>query len=207
MGRRTVRDVMTTAVVSAYEAATFKDIAAMMTKRGFSALPVVGDGHRVIGVVSEADLHTRTEHEDRIRRGHRQGVRTPPTAGDLMSAPPITIGPDASIVEAARRMHRHGVKRLPVVAEHGYLVGIVSRHDLLRVFTRGDDEVQAEIQAEIGRLLETEEETVSVAVEKGVVTLTGHVVQQRLVPAVVRLAAATDGVVEVIDRLTVTAPA
>ncbi|HEY7487155.1 MAG TPA: CBS domain-containing protein [Streptosporangiaceae bacterium] len=205
---------MTTAVVSAYEAATFKDIAQMMTERGFSALPVVGDGHRVIGVVSEADLLVTAEHEDdgwgwlaRIGRGGRSRVRAHAlTAGELMSAPPITVGPDASVAEAARVMHRHGVKRLPVVDEHGYLLGIVSRRDLLKVFTRGDDEIRAEICEEVvGHLLGGDAETVAVEVDKGVVTLTGRVAEQRLIPAAVRVAAATDGVVEVIDRLTVPA--
>jgi CBS domain-containing protein len=226
MARRTVRDVMTTAVVSAYEAATFKDIAKMMTERGLSALPVVGEGHRVIGVVSEADLLARAEHADRglgrltplarptrlalLARG-RRGRRTRAsahalTAGELMSAPPITVAPDASIADAARIMHTQGVKRLPVADEHGYLLGIVSRRDLLRVFTRADDEIRSEIDAEVvGRLLRASRETVSVDVTNGVVTLTGEVRRQDLIPPAVRRAAATDGVVDVVDRLTVPA--
>ncbi|HEX6470258.1 MAG TPA: CBS domain-containing protein [Streptosporangiaceae bacterium] len=229
MARRTVRDVMTTAVVSAYEAATFKDIAKMMTERGLSALPVVGDGHRVIGVVSEADLLARAERPDRglgrlgplarpmrlalLARGGRgrRGRRTRTaahalTAGDLMSAPPITVGPDAGIAEAARIMHVQGVKRLPVADERGYLLGIVSRRDLLRVFTRTDDEIRSEIDTEVVYgLLRADRETVSVDVTNGIVTLTGEVGRQSLIPQAVRRAAATDGVVDVVDRLTVPA--
>jgi CBS domain-containing protein len=97
-----------------------------------------------------------------------------------MSTPPITVGPDASIEEAARILHRHEVKRLPVVDERGFLLGIVSRRDLLRVFTRGDEEIRAEIYDEIvGRFLPSSPETISVEVEKGVVRLTGPVAEPR----------------------------
>jgi CBS-domain-containing membrane protein len=204
MERRTVRDVMTKAVVSAYEGATFKDIVKIMTDRGLSALPVVGEGHRVIGLVSEADLLATAEHLDRGSQSRDHAL----TAGRLMSVPPITIGPGATVTEAARTLYRCGVKRLPVVDERGYLLGIVSRRDLLRVFTRRDDEIRAEVYEDIGAgLLRTDRETISVRVEKGVVTLTGRVTEQRMIPTAVRLAAAIDGVVDVIDRLTVPAGA
>ena len=55
-----------------------------------------------------------------------------------MTAPAITIGPDATIPAAARLMNTHHVRRLPVVDEDRKLVGIVSRRDLLSVFLRPD---------------------------------------------------------------------
>src|SRR3546814_7241269 len=55
----------------------------------------------------------------------------------LMTAPAITIGPDATLGEAARLMHRHAVKRLPVVdPADGTILGIVSRTDLLKEIGR-----------------------------------------------------------------------
>ncbi len=198
MGRYTVRDVMTKAVVTAYKGASFKDLAKVMTDRGLSALPVVGEGHRVIGVVSAADLLAAATEED--RGGGRRGALT---AGQLMSAPPITIGPDASIADAARTLYRHGVRRLPVVDDRAFLIGIVSRRDLVRVFTRGDDEIRADVREEIvDRLLRAGPETISVRVDQGVVTLIGHVAEPRLMSIAVRRTAAIDGVVAVIDRLT-----
>lgn len=52
--------------------------------------------------------------------------------GDIMTpAPLITIGPNASVKEAAELMIKHGIRRLPVV-EDGALVGIITSKDLLR---------------------------------------------------------------------------
>jgi CBS-domain-containing membrane protein len=55
-----------------------------------------------------------------------------------MTTEVVTVGADATVAEAARLMDRNAVKRLPVVSEDGVLVGIVSRSDLLRPFTRPD---------------------------------------------------------------------
>ncbi|MGI8335806.1 CBS domain-containing protein [Actinomadura scrupuli] len=214
MRRRTVRDVMTTAVVSAYEDADFKDIVTMMAKRGISALPVIGDEHRVIGVVSEADLLAKEEHKqdddrrrllesrhDRLSRAKAQGS----TAGEIMSAPAITVRPGTTVVEAARMLDRHRVKRLPVVDEQMRLVGIVSRRDLLRVFIRPDKEIRKEIVEEVFKRLlwiDPEADGLTVTVDKGVVTLTGELEVDSLIPLAIRMTAATDGVVDVIGRLT-----
>ena len=61
-----------------------------------------------------------------------------------MGSPAVTIGPDESVVAAARRMHDRRVKRLPVVNKAGRLVGIVSRVEVLSVFDRPDDEIRDE---------------------------------------------------------------
>lgn len=57
-------------------------------------------------------------------------------AGDLMTAHAVTIGPDESVVAAARLMERRKIKRLPVTGPDARLEGIVSRCDLVRVFLR-----------------------------------------------------------------------
>jgi CBS-domain-containing membrane protein len=68
------------------------------------------------------------------------------TAGELMTSPAITIGPEATVPAAARLMSIHHVRRLPVVDPPGRLVGIVSRRDLLSVFLRPDEEIAADIR-------------------------------------------------------------
>jgi CBS domain-containing protein len=119
-----------------------------------------------------------------------------------MSTPAITIEKRTSVVRAAREMDRHHIKRLPVVDEVGRLVGIVSRRDLLKIFLRSDDEIRAEIETEV-----LEESLcialgiVSVKVADGLVTLEGRVQRKTLIPVVVRLARAVDGVIDVVDRL------
>jgi len=66
-------------------------------------------------------------------------------ARDLMTAPPVTVGPQASVADAARLMHERRVKRLPVVDLEGRIVGIVSRMDLLAEFLRDDGDIKAEV--------------------------------------------------------------
>ena len=67
------------------------------------------------------------------------------TAGDLMTHPAVTVRPEDTVEHAARLMYTLQVKRLPVVDAGGFLVGIVSRADLLTVFDRSDEEIHAEI--------------------------------------------------------------
>lgn len=207
MRRRTVNDVMTKAVVSAYRGASFKDIVQLMIKRGITAMPVIDEGHRVAGVVSESDLLAKQEFKDGGKR-RRFGVRRDRvsrakaralTADELMTTPAITVHPEVTIVEAARLLDRHRIKRLPVTDDANRLIGIVSRRDLLSVFTRTDEEIRDEIRHDVFALVDPT--MVSVYVDRGVVTLTGAIRQRDLIPLVVRLAAATDGVISVIDQL------
>lgn len=207
MRRQTVNDVMTRAVVSAYRGASFKDIVQVMIKRGITAMPVIDEGHRVAGVISESDLLAKQQRKRGGkwrwfggRRDRSWAKAEALTAEDLMTTPAITIRPEATIVEAARLLDRHRIKRLPVTDEDNRLIGIVSRRDLLSVFTRTDEEIRDEVRHEVFALADPT--AVSVNVSHGVVTLTGTIRQKELIPVVVRLAAATDGVVSVVDELT-----
>jgi CBS-domain-containing membrane protein len=206
MRRRTVNDVMTRGVVSAYRGACFKDIVQVMIKRGITAMPVIDEGHRVVGVVSQSDLLAKQAHKNggkRRRFGRRRdrswAKAQALTAEDLMTTPAITVRPEATIVEAARSLEAHRIKRMPVTDDEDRLVGIVSRRDLLSVFTRTDEEIRDEVRHEVFALADPTE--VSVHVRHGVVTLSGTMRQRELIPIVVRLAGATDGVVGVINEL------
>ena len=115
----------------------------MLAAHGLSALPVVDGRGRVLGVVSEADLLG-----DR-RRPLADGEAAA-TAGAVMTSPAVTVDPQATVAEAARRMQAAGVKWLPVVAGSGRLVGIVSRADLLWPLTRPDEEIRWAIEDLLG---------------------------------------------------------
>jgi CBS domain-containing protein len=151
----TVKDVMTTHVVSVARDASFRIMAAALREHRVSAFPVLDDDGEVIGVVSEADMLVKEALDSEpegmpgmigglLRRREHAKARGI-TAGDLMTSPPVTIAPDDTIERAARLMYVLQVKRLPVVDAGGCLVGIVSRADLLSVFDRGDEEIHAEI--------------------------------------------------------------
>jgi CBS domain-containing protein len=119
------------------------------------------------------------------------------TAAELMTSPAVTVRADATLVQAARQMAHHHVKRLPVVDQLGLLVGIVSRGDLLKVFLRPDAEMAEEVRREVVAYLFFGDDApgIVVKVQGGVVTLTGRVPDTVLVPA--RLARAVEGVVDV----------
>ncbi|MFC8584154.1 CBS domain-containing protein [Streptomyces sp. NPDC057217] len=108
---RTVADVMTGRVVAVRPGAEFRRIVAAMERWGVSVVPVVEDGGRVVGVVSEADLLLKEEFHDHRLGLLEQARRLDATAkagslraGELMTSPPVTIGPEASLPRAARLM-------------------------------------------------------------------------------------------------------
>jgi len=209
--RRRVKEVMTTNVATVGEHAPFKQIVRILAERRVSALPVLDAAGRVVGVVSQADLLHKEEFpggpDDRWRIEHRRrrtarAKAAGDTAAELMTAPAVTVGPEASVAEAAKLLERHGIKRLPVVNEAGRLVGIASRADLLKVFLRSDEDIRREIREDV--LLHTmwvDPSTFTVDVRDGVVTLAGPLEFRSLIPIAVRLVHGVDGVVDVVDRL------
>jgi len=173
-----------------------------------SALPVVDDAGRVIGVVSEADLLAKEVLADPgvvAELLRRQDVRKAEglTAGDLMTRPAVTATPGDPVEQAARMMHFMRVKRLPVVNSGGQLVGIVSRSDVLAVFDRPDEDIRKDI---VDTMLLHEflidSRLFKVTVESGVVTMEGCPETAALGHALVRKARHVPGVVAVRDRLT-----
>jgi CBS-domain-containing membrane protein len=208
--RRTVENVMTRDVVCAQEDTPYKELVELLATRRVSAVPVVDDRRHVLGVVSEADLLLKQEQPPRplarvlsARRRRRERAKAKATvAAELMSQPAITIGTQATLTEAARRLHAEGIKRLPVIDAVGRLVGIVSRVDLLKMFLRSDEELHQEIVEDVifGDLFMAPNRF-DVHVLDGVVVLQGSCERRSLIPTVVRAVAAVEGVVRVENRL------
>jgi CBS domain-containing protein len=206
-----VKDLMTTRVVTVGPAAPFKEIVARLAEHRVSAVPVVDDAGLVLGVVSEADLLLKEEHPDpdadlpliwtkRRRLEHDKAAGS--TARDLMTVAPVSISPDATVAEAARRMHTAKIKRLPVIGEGGRLLGIISRGDLLKVFNRPDQDIRREILDEVvvGEF-SMDPDRFFVQVHEGVVVLEGRVERRSILPLLVRAVRGVEGVVQVEDRL------
>ena len=212
-----VMDVMTRNVVAVHTNASFKEIAATLRDRRVSAFPVLDDAGTVIGVVSEADLIAKEALEAGYETHpgplsgllHRHDLEKArgATAGELMSRPPVTVRPDELVSHAAHLMHDRRVKRLPVVNADGKLVGIISRTDVLSVFSRPDQDIRREITQEIilGRFL-TDPATFAVTVKDGIVTLEGSPETAPLGRDIVAAARHLEGVVAVRDRLSYPAP-
>src|SRR5215469_1797692 len=207
----TVKDVMTTEVIWVEQDTPFTAIAAALRQYRISAFPVLNEAGQVIGVVSESDLLTKmalgngADHMPGMITGilrHKQlekarGV----TAGDLMTAPPVTVSPDDTVEHAARLMYLRGVKRLPVVDAANHLAGIVSRADVLAVYGRPDAEIGEDIRTSV---LSTEGAAnpgaFDVAVTEGVATLTGRPQTREQGHDIVFRVRHVQGVVAVRDR-------
>jgi CBS domain-containing protein len=212
-----VKDVMSTHVIAVRKGASFKEIAERLREHRVSAFPVADDDGKVIGVVSEADLLTK-EALDGGRAGmpgmisgilHRREQERAAglTAGDLMTHPPVTVGPDEPVEHAARLMYTRRVKRLPVTDAASCLVGIISRADVLAVYSRPDEEIRKGICDEmiLDKLL-TDPARYTVTVQDGVVTLEGKPETASLGHDLASHARHVQGVVAVRDRLSYPPP-
>jgi predicted transcriptional regulator len=114
-----------------------------------------------------------------------------------MSAPAVTIAPDRPVSEAAWFMVQREVNRLPVVRD-GNLVGIISRADLIRTFTRSDAEILADLQKDLGgRNLWQAPDEVELTVDGGRVRLAGRVETEGAAEVVEAFAWRVPGVVSV----------
>ena len=209
MRHRTVADLMTRSVVRARRDMPFKEIVKLLADNDITAVPVVDELERPVGVVSEADLLRKTStqadtsgrmplpHPEAWERAKAEGV----SAEELMSAPAVCARPEWTVVEAARRMADHNVKRLPVVDEADRLLGIVSRGDLLRIFLRRDDAIHDEITRDVLHETLGLASEVTAQVHRGQVTLGGSVESKSLIPLIERLCRGVDGVVSVSEHI------
>ncbi len=204
-----VRDVMTTDVATVAPDTDLRDVAALLVRKRISGVPVV-EGERVIGVVSERDILFKERPSDGLHRGVLRWLMDEGdlmlkvdarTALSAMTAPAVTIGPARSVADAAALMLDEGVSRLPVV-DGGRLVGIVTRHDLVRAFARADEEIWQEIESDpLIRSYWRRPGVYDINVAGGRVTLTGKVDSQEHARAMEAFVDRVPGVVAVTSRL------
>ena len=205
---RTVGDAMTRQVLTVHPDTPFKQIAETLVGQGIDAVPVVDEDGTVLGVVSGSDL---TCHEEtgptltqllthgRTTMLHARKARAR-TARELMSSPVRSIDPGAGVCDALARMNRSGVGRL-VVLEGGRLVGILARSDLLRVYTRSDQDLQADAELAVREAVGPAGSGIRVLVADGVVHLRGEVERATTACAAAGAAESVPGVVDVEDDL------
>jgi len=149
----TVADIMDTDTPSVTPEDTVEAVLRVMRENELPGVPVVNSGGRCVGIITEADLVMTGEDADLHlphyfelfggfvfleSLGHfeeRLRKATAALARDLMTEDPVTIEPSVTVADAARRISRSKHNRLPVV-EHGRLVGVVTRVDVLEALTR-----------------------------------------------------------------------
>lgn len=129
----TVADVMSRDVVTVLPGASLGDAAEMMAGFGISGLPVVDDDGRLAGVLTETDLVRLRSAAPPWRRWHTILVR------DVMTSPPVVIGPSAPVGEAARIMADRRIHRLFVVDLDDIPIGVLSESDVVAEIADMDD--------------------------------------------------------------------
>ena len=211
----TVRDVMTTGVVTFRPEAPLHDVASQLIQARISGAPVVAADGTLLGVVSEADILIKEQGREAIPhrrlarvRGESAATRADlvkaaaTNAGEAMTAPAITIRAGATIAEAARVMTQRHINRLPVV-DHGKLVGIVTRADLVRTFVRTDAELVEIIREEVlWRSMWVNPVGFDIRVEGGHVRIRGNVDRRSTADLIASVTAMVPGVIDVRSDIT-----
>src|SRR6266498_661390 len=156
--KHTIESVMTAEVVTARPSTPFRELVDLLQCNRVSALPVVDQDGKLVGVVSEADLLIKEGYPhggddagviDALRHRERFGKAAGICALDVMTRQVVSVPPGTEVATTARLMIQLGIKRLPVVDDQDKLVGIVTRSDLLKVFLRPDQALAWEVAHEI----------------------------------------------------------
>ncbi len=207
-----VAKVMTKKVVSVTPTTSLKHVAQLLLTKRISGVPVVDDDGTVLGVVSETDIlmkeRERNGHTPLLERlfepeGGDERKHDARDAADAMTSPAITIRPRRSVSEAAAVMLERCVNRLPVVDQHGKLLGIVTRADLVRAFIRSDEDIEKEICDDvILKTLWNSPDRFHVDVNAGEVTIDGEVSDAESADLLTRFVERVPGVVGVRSRIT-----
>lgn len=123
------RSVMRWPVAAVETVASLNEVAECLAADEVGALCVV-EGGALAGIVSERDVVTH------LAAG---GDPAHLTAGEVMSSDLLTLGPDATLLEAARMMQEGQVRHLPVLA-NGQLAGMVSMRDVFAALLDAPDQ-------------------------------------------------------------------
>lgn len=219
--------IMSRNVITATPAKPVREIAALMTEKRISGIPVVSADGKVVGIVSESDLLRRSEigteptrkwwlnffsDPDALARQYTKthGLR----AEDVMTRPVISVSEDADLSEIASTLERQKIKRLPVLRD-GKLVGIISRADLVRALSQAaeaerppvDDEVLEKVLLEKMRAQDWLDGTfINLAVRNGVVELNGAIASAEQRRALRVLIEEMDGIHRINDQLVIGMP-
>ncbi|MHB8643380.1 MAG: CBS domain-containing protein [Gaiellaceae bacterium] len=207
-----VAKIMSRDVTTVTPATSLKDVASLLVAKGISGAPVVDEDGTVLGVISETDILVKERmRESRgallidvlLEVGSDTSKHDARVAGDAMTRPAITIRPGRPVAEAAGLMLDRAVNRLPVVDDHGRLLGIVTRADLVRAFARSDEEIAHEIRDDvILRTLWNTPDRFQIDVVAGEVTIEGEVSDAKSAELLTRFVERVPGVVAVRSHIT-----
>ena len=118
-----VSDVMKKNVIVIPAGAPVVEAARLMKKNNIGSVIVI-KGSEATGIVTERDI---------VRKVVAENKPNTVEVNEVMSSPLIVVGPEVDIREASLIMKKHSIKRLPVIDSKGYVVGIITEDDILKV--------------------------------------------------------------------------
>ena len=217
------RDVMVSPVITVERIATVRDVAKVLLEKRISAVPVVDNVGRVVGIVTESDLMHRAEAG--TERPYSWWVHF--LAGDatiaadyvksraakvedVMTPDVVTATPETPLHEIAALLEERQIKRVPIVNKDGSLVGIVSRANLIQVvasarpkleMTLPDSTIRQKLLDELKKQSWAHTHNLGVTVTNGIVDLWGYAESSDQRKAIRVVAEAIPGVTVVNDHL------
>ena len=154
-----VREVMTRNVITISPEKSALDAAKIMKKNNIGSVVVI-ENSKPIGIVTERDLCFRVVAEN--------NVPSKVKVKDIMTSPLITIDPNETLEEAARKMNKNKIRRLPVVDKNNNLVGFITYRDILTIAPE-----VIEILKEYNKINESEKEISKEVPERGTCEICG----------------------------------
>ncbi|MEU6641551.1 CBS domain-containing protein [Saccharomonospora sp. NPDC046836] len=140
--------IMTERVVTVSPDTPVKRATKLLAEHGFSALPVLDDDERLVGIVTEADC-VRDRVPPDVRTGAKPGHPTPPrTVGEVMTSPVTAMSTTADLAELVSALLDNNFRAMPIV-DGQKLAGIVTRGDVVRALSRDDATIARDIRRKL----------------------------------------------------------
>ncbi len=140
------RDLMTAPVITVHPWTSAKEAAELLSTHGFTALPVVDDDERLIGIVTEADLiRGRIPVDVRNANEHREAASVGKVVGDLMTSPATAMSTGTDVADLCQALVDARIRAMPIV-DGSAVVGIVTRGDIVRVLARADTDIARDVK-------------------------------------------------------------
>jgi CBS domain-containing protein len=142
-------DLMTSPVITVYPWTPVKEAAGLLASCGFTALPVLDDDERLIGIVTEADLIrdqiARDPRYPRSETAADEAATSQQTVSSVMTTPVTALGAGTDVTEVGQVLLEAGIRVIPIV-DGATVIGIVTRGDLVRARARTDDAIAVDIR-------------------------------------------------------------